>query len=96
MTFLGLFSAPSVLEAAWIFFIVCGCVASGCALGFGMGYRRGVNDDITHNGIDADRRRVETGTGLSSQHDAPRETETAIANLQRSRSPGREPSMTVR
>jgi hypothetical protein len=83
MTFLGLFYAPSVLEAAWIFFIVCGCVASGWALGFGMGYRRGVNDATTHNGIDADRRRVETGTGLSSQRDVPRATESPIVNSSR-------------
>jgi hypothetical protein len=82
MTFLGLSSAPSALEAAWIFFIVCGCVASGWALGFGMGYRRGVDDATTHNGIGADRR-VETGTGLSSQRDAPRATESAIVNSQR-------------
>jgi hypothetical protein len=82
MTFLGLFSAPSVLEAAWIFFIVCGCVASGWALGFGMGYRRGVSEATTHNGIDADRR-VETGTGLSSQRDVPRATESPIVSSSR-------------
>jgi hypothetical protein len=77
MTFLGLFSAPSALEAAWILFVVCGCVASGWALGFGMGYRRGVDDAATRDGIGADQppsRGIEespAATGLSSQHDAP-------------------------
>ena len=38
------------LEAARIFFVVCGCTVCGWALGFGMGYRRGVND-ITNGAI---------------------------------------------
>jgi hypothetical protein len=56
MTFVGLSSAPSALEAAWIFFVVCGCVASGWALGFGMGYRRGVDEAATRDGLGADQR----------------------------------------
>jgi len=45
------------LEAARIFFVVCGCAVCGWAAGFGMGYRRGVNDAATtHNGIGADQR----------------------------------------
>jgi hypothetical protein len=56
MTFLSLSSAPSALEAAWIFFVICGCVTSGWALGFGMGYRRGVNDAVSHDRISADHR----------------------------------------
>jgi hypothetical protein len=33
-------------EAARIWIIVFGCALGGWALGFGMGYRRGVNDAI--------------------------------------------------
>ena len=44
------------LGAARIFFVVCGCAVYGWALGFGMGYRRGVDDAATHNGIRADYR----------------------------------------
>jgi hypothetical protein len=32
------------LEAARIFFVLCGCAVRACALRFGMGYRRGVDD----------------------------------------------------
>ena len=35
-----------VIEAARICLLVFGCAAAGWALGFGMGYRRGVNDAI--------------------------------------------------
>ena len=35
------------LEVARIWLIVFGCAAAGWAAGFGMGYRRGVNDAIT-------------------------------------------------
>jgi hypothetical protein len=77
------------LEAAQIFFVLCGCAASGWALGFVMAYRRGVDDAAVHDGIRAARRvdrdkkepRQPATTGLSSQHhDAPRETESAIVN----------------
>ena len=44
------------LEAARIFFVVCGCAVCGWALGLGMGYRREVDDAVTHNGIRADQR----------------------------------------
>jgi hypothetical protein len=44
------------LEAARVFFVVCGCVVSGWAVVFGMGYRRGVDDATTHDGIKADHR----------------------------------------
>ena len=58
MTVLRLPSAPLAwaLEAARIFFVVCGCAVSRWALGFGMGYRRGVDDATTHDGIKADHR----------------------------------------
>jgi len=35
------------LEVARICFAIFGCVAAGWVVGFGMGYRRGVNDAIT-------------------------------------------------
>jgi hypothetical protein len=34
------------LEAARIYLAILGCAAAGCAMGFGMGYRRGVNHAI--------------------------------------------------
>ncbi len=37
------------LEVARICLAIFGCVAAGWAVGFGMGYRRGVNDTIAHN-----------------------------------------------
>ena len=37
------------LEVARIWLAVFGCAAAGWALGFGMGYRRGVNDAIAHD-----------------------------------------------
>jgi hypothetical protein len=86
---LRLSSAPLAwaLEAARVFFVVCGCVVCGWAVVFGMGYRRGANDAATHDGIGADHRPHrdkkeprQPATGLSSQHDAPRETESAIVN----------------
>jgi len=48
MTWLRLSDASVAwaLEAAWIWLIVFGCALGGWALGFGMGYRRGVNDAI--------------------------------------------------
>ena len=58
MTFLRLSSAPlaGALEAARIFFILCGCAVCAWALGFGMSYRRGVDDAATHDGLGADQR----------------------------------------
>ena len=37
------------LEVARICLAIFGCVAAGWAVGFGMGYRRGVNDAIAHD-----------------------------------------------
>ena len=37
------------IEAARICLLVFGCVAAGWTVGFGMGYRRGVNDAIAHD-----------------------------------------------
>ena len=34
-------------EAARVWLVVFACAAAGWAVGFGMGYRRGVNDAIT-------------------------------------------------
>jgi hypothetical protein len=45
-----------VIEAARICILVFGCVAAGWAVGFGMGYRRGVNDAIAHDIACADHR----------------------------------------
>ena len=45
-----------VIEAARICLLVFGCVAAGWAVGFGMGYRRGVNDAISHDIACADHR----------------------------------------
>jgi hypothetical protein len=45
-----------VIEAARICLLVFGCVAAGWAVGFGMGYRRGVNDAIAHDIACADHR----------------------------------------
>jgi hypothetical protein len=58
MTFLHLSSAPLVwaLEVARIFVFLCGCVASGWAVGFGMGYSRGADDAATRDGLGADER----------------------------------------
>ena len=52
MIWLRLSSAPLAwaLEAARISLVLFGCGASGWALGFGMGYRRGVKD-ITNGTI---------------------------------------------
>jgi hypothetical protein len=44
------------LEVARICLAVFGCVAAGWAVGFGMGYRRGVNDAIVHDIACADHR----------------------------------------
>ena len=43
-------------EIARICLSIFGCVAAGWAVGFGMGYRRGVNDAIAHNIACADHR----------------------------------------
>ena len=58
MTLLHLSSAPLAwaLEAARIFFVICGCAVCGWALGFGMGYRRGIDDAATHDGYQAEHR----------------------------------------
>ena len=45
-----------VLEAARIWLLIFSCAAAGWAVGFGMGYRRGVNDAITRDIINADHR----------------------------------------
>jgi hypothetical protein len=44
------------LEAAGIWLAVFGCAAAGWAVGFGMGYRRGMNDAMTDNIFKADHR----------------------------------------
>jgi hypothetical protein len=44
------------LEVARICLAVFGGVAAGWAVGFGMGYRRGVNDAIAHDIACADHR----------------------------------------
>jgi hypothetical protein len=53
---------PWALGAARIFFVVCGCAVCGSAVGFGMGYRRGVDDAATHNGIIRADYRLSGGT----------------------------------
>ena len=45
-----------VLETARIWVLFFGCVAGGWALGFGMGYGRGVKDAATDDVIRADHR----------------------------------------
>jgi hypothetical protein len=90
MTFLHLSFAPFAwaLEAARILVVLCGCAVCGWALGFRMGYRRGVDDAATHDGLGTDQRPHgelksephRPATVLSSQHDAPRETDSAIVN----------------
>ena len=45
-----------VIEAARICLLVFGCMAAGWAVGFGMGYRRGVNDAKTGDIIEAGQR----------------------------------------
>ena len=45
-----------VIEAARTCFLIFGCVAASWAVGFGMGYRRGVNDAIAHDIACADHR----------------------------------------
>jgi hypothetical protein len=44
------------LEAARIWLGIFGCAAAGWAVGFGMGYRRGVNDAMKDNILKADHR----------------------------------------
>jgi hypothetical protein len=44
------------LEIARIWLAVLGCAAAGWAMGFGMGYRRGVNDAKTGDMIKAGHR----------------------------------------
>jgi len=43
-------------EAARVCFLIFGCAAAGWAVGFGMGYRRGVNDAIGQDVACADHR----------------------------------------
>ena len=45
-----------VIEAARICFLILGCAAASWAVGFGMGYRRGVNDAIANDIACADHR----------------------------------------
>jgi hypothetical protein len=45
-----------VLEAARIWVLIFGCAAGGWALGFGMGYCRGVRDAVTDDIVRADHR----------------------------------------
>jgi hypothetical protein len=45
------------MEIARICLLVFGCAAGGWAVGFGMGYRRGVRDAITHDIASAAQRR---------------------------------------
>lgn len=42
-------SLVCVIEAARICLLVFGCAAAGWMVGFGMGYRRGINDAIAHD-----------------------------------------------
>ena len=44
------------LEIARICLVVLGCAAAGWAVGFGMGYRRGVNDSIAADILKAEHR----------------------------------------
>jgi len=44
------------LEIARICLVVLGCAAAGWAVGFGMGYRRGVNDSIAADIFKAEHR----------------------------------------
>jgi len=44
------------IEAARLCFLIFGCAAAGWAVGFGMGYRRGVNDAVAHDIACADQR----------------------------------------
>jgi hypothetical protein len=44
------------LEVARICLAIFGCAAAGWAVGFGMGYRRGVNEAVTGDIINADNR----------------------------------------
>ena len=44
------------LEAARIYLVMLGCAVAGWAVGFGMGYRRGVNDAMTGDIGRADHR----------------------------------------
>ncbi len=58
MTFLRL-GDPSLawmLEAVRLWLLVFGCALCGWAVGFGMGYRRGVNDAISDQVFQADHR----------------------------------------
>jgi len=50
-----------VIEAARICLLVFGCAAAGWALGFGMGYRRGVND-ATVSEVDCEGHRLGVGS----------------------------------
>jgi len=45
-----------VIEAARMCILIFGCVAASWAVGFGMGYRRGVNDAIVNDIACADHR----------------------------------------
>lgn len=45
-----------LLEAARIWVLIFGCAAGGWALGFGMGYCRGVRDAVMGDVIRADHR----------------------------------------
>ena len=55
MTWLRLADASMAwaIEAARLCFLIFGCAAAGWAVGFGMGYRRGVNDAKTGDIIKA-------------------------------------------
>ena len=44
------------VEAARVCIVIFGCAAAGWAVGFGMGYRRGVNDVMTGDIFKADHR----------------------------------------
>lgn len=58
----------SAIEAVRICLLVFGCAAAGWMVGFGMGYRRGVNDAIAHD-IACGGHRV--SPGLIDRLDAP-------------------------
>jgi hypothetical protein len=49
-------SMVCALEVARICLAVFGCLAAGWVVGFGMGYRRGVNDTIAHEIACAEQR----------------------------------------
>ena len=56
MSFEGSRSMVWMMEAARVCLLIFGCAAAAWAVGFGMGYRRGVNDAIANDIACADHR----------------------------------------